>query len=797
MAIQLRSIGANDNILSVSFSAGVGGESSKLTLVKLITSDAASPTLNELTTINFAGMNFIGYLIAYSRSDEPGKKTITLTYSDSSIDLDRQSVVLYKRGITSDEEEYEIEKDVTVPLITFTYGGGTTIPLDEGASIPSGSFNFSTRTEAVTVTRYRAKASARDQGILGAEEWSASPCDSSAAKYYISEFFDMLVQKNLFESTELVNLPNDFTCSYEGSFRSVISNIMGQVGMSWWWDWSIGKIKIFSVTNNGVIPDVPDACAIFKKEEGKTMEGLSTVSSWQYQRAYPRGIRSNQSARKTVIIYQTADTAAVKHPNFPSEEQMKEEAIPSYREYKAYTSGNLAPIGKRVTLNFINQFILDWSAIAVFKGAAWIVDFCETFGVDVDFFGNTFGIIAGSLDFKTTCYVLMGAHLNRNSVQILGGWDIDQSEKETETEIFYPAPILNSHDFIGNSTAWRTRDIEISPSPERRGLNPYANTYEDDNGIVRIGTWRSGSVESYGDTDSPIWGESTGDCLRTCSPDVLAYILDGPNAYREGTGGWRNLFNSGFQVWSLANPDPMWSTFGEGGDLENQNDTTSVAGWTNPNDLPPTVTEEEQEAEENAQEYDDPCESLVSDLQDRLQGDSLSEEMIIGDEDAKPGIIAANGGGSGASCGGASVSVAFPSLAPYRWVIKTTLEYSVIAEAFRAGETITNTWTKVGDTSNFKGLSHQIVMTDMTSDETAPTEIDIPSSIIDIEPLRTLDITTDGFSMPITNTLQAMSANIDYNGLSVSYSYKQIAPQQVSQRNIIAAGSYNVDVNLS
>jgi hypothetical protein len=241
----------------------------------------------------------------------------------------------------------------------------------------------------------------------------------------------------------------------------------------------------------------------------------------------------------------------------------------------------------------------------------------------------------------------------------------------------------------------------------------------------------------------------------------------------------------------------MWSTFGEGGDLENQNDTTSVAGWTNPNDLPPTVTEEEQEAEENAQEYDDPCESLVSDLQDRLQGDSLSEEMIIGDEDAKPGIIAANGGGSGASCGGASVSVAFPSLAPYRWVIKTTLEYSVIAEAFRAGETITNTWTKVGDTSNFKGLSHQIVMTDMTSDETAPTEIDIPSSIIDIEPLRTLDITTDGFSMPITNTLQAMSANIDYNGLSVSYSYKQIAPQQVSQRNIIAAGSYNVDVNLS
>jgi len=651
MAIRILNIGASDGVLSISYNRGMRGDSGRLIVKKI--GQASSSSIGTSSS-SIGGFNIGGgwKLISQMTGKESGGETTTLEYIDGSHILDKKNIVLFKRSISGVDAEYNATKIVKIPVISFSFNQD------------SGSGSFSITTEDRNITVKRKMSTGNPPGILGKEEWASNPCEPSAVYY------------DCVDALALIGVDNvagiSGKCSFEGSYRSVLSNIAAKFGKMWYWDNLSGKPKFFENTDVS-LPEEPEDCNVYSSASGQTLDGARSIASWTYKRIKV----ANRQAKRTVEVYEYPTTNSVLHPDYPSAEEMTEDSVPNWKEYKAYSAatgfnyGPLRALGYQVIADYTMIFAVDWSAIiALGHFGINVTDFCQTFGIPVSrqfgfsnlpFLGG--GTLIPETDFRSTVYSLMGVQEGYNSgggtsfVKIVGGYSIKMYEKEKNTEIFYPAPKLNSHSFSGSSTAWKTVDIEVEPSPQRRGLSE-----TDPEGLEGIGTWRGSSVDIRDNpgatgSGSGAWGAATEGALKPLNPEVLRYIIDGPFNFRNKRGHFQAALNNGFQVWASV-PTPGVITVKGGGCGTNRNDLTSTADYKDPNALPPVVTPEQEESEDKAKEYDDPCEDLIQKELDESE-EGLDEPIIIGNKDRTPGILGSSGGGFSASARGGGENASF------------------------------------------------------------------------------------------------------------------------------------------
>jgi len=782
MAIRILNVGAAAGVLSVSFNKGIRGEPGRM-VVKKIGSGTASFAGSAPTEIGGFSLGGNWKLLSSMTGEEPGGSVTTQEFIDGSYILDTKNIILFKRNINGADATYSVTKTVKIPSVSFSFSGS------------SGSFTISMIDKDITVERK--KTNNTSGGVLGEEEWSSNPCEPSTVSYNCSEALSLIGVGGGGGSAR---------CSFEGSYRSVLGSIAAKLGKTWYWD---GAGPKFFDNSNSSLPGAPGGqCTVYSSQIGQTLEGSMSIASWTYQRLKT----PNRSAKRTVEVYEYPHTGATLHPEYPTDQQFIYDTVPSLQEHDAYEAANgfnygpLRKLGNEITDDFTMLF-----ATLVFQAT---LDFMNTFGIQYTYQG---GVPALGTGLREQIFAAMGVREEYTRwgtsgfVRIVGGWSKKYYEKEPTTEIFYAAPTINSHTFSGNGVNWKTVDVNVEPSPERRGLNKFADTFEDQNGIVRIGTWRGVSVdvkeqEPGTGTDSEAWGMAVADCMGGVSGEVLRYIMDGPLAFKEGRGAFKNLLDNGYQVWYVVPPNSaIEKGFGGGGGDDdngsiNNNDATQTADYVDPNEFPELVTEEQQESEDEAKEYDDPCEDLISKATD-AESEGDDKPIIIGDKKKRPGITGAAGTrySYSVSARGVRGEVAFvtPSKSDFQWKVKTTYQFSVIAE----GTTdVSNVWTKTGSIDATEDvLNHSIIVTEIPSPEQVPEDVEVPAGASSPGPVPVAEYVVNGFYLPTDHpALDSLSATLDpQEGLVVSYRYKGQRPQPVSNTLVVSPNAYQVNINVS
>ena len=291
MAIQIRSIGANQNAVSVSLSASVGSSPAKLTVVTLSNiSNVLSQSLRGVTSV--CGISFVGQLVSYSTRYEQGKNLLTSEYIDNSITLDQNCIVLFRRGLGG--RPFVISKTVTVPSVNVIYNNGQV------------SFEFGSRNLPVSVQRFGGSSA----GGLGNEEWTSNPCESSNVTYVATQALAIIGAPSPQGAAQM-------KCSYEGTYRSVLSSIYSDLGVGYWWDWSGGGIQVINGSVDFKVPT--QGCGILSSESGATREGVSSQSSWSFVR-WP-GLKTSEGTA-SITNNDYFKVSPQEHPNYPTDNQI-------------------------------------------------------------------------------------------------------------------------------------------------------------------------------------------------------------------------------------------------------------------------------------------------------------------------------------------------------------------------------------------------------------------------------------------------------------------------------------------
>jgi hypothetical protein len=770
MAIKILNVGAARGILSVSFNKGVRGDAGKLIIKKL---GSASASFSDVAPTDLGGFNIGGNwkLVSTMTGDEPGGQVTTLEYIDGSYILDTKNIVLFKRNINGTDAEYDVTKTVKIPVVTFSFSNG------------SGSFTIEMQDRNITVKRK--KSNAISQGILGEEEWSSNPCEPSTVTYDCSD------------ALKLIGVTEDIgagkRCSYEGSYRNVLGNIAAKLGKLWYWDNTAPKL--WDSSNIAQLPSLDDGCQIYSKMTGETLEGSTSLASWTYQRL----VVPTRSAKQTVEVYEYPTTAPVLHPNYPSDMDYAYDTIGPLREYHAYIAANgfdyslLAKQGSFITDDFTMIF-----ATLVFQLS---IDFLNTFGIPYNYGGSS-PLIGDGL--REVVYAKMGVREDytfdstSGLVRIVGGWSRKYYEDEKTSELFYPAPKINSHTFTGSSINYKVADVNVEPSPERRGLNKLADTYEDQNRIIRTGIWRGVSIDKKESapgtgTDSEAWGKSIANCMGGVNGDILRYILDGALNFKNGTGYFKSLLDNGYQIWYIVPPNYPIGSFSS--EAINNNDLTQTADYVDPNELPPVITEKQQESEDEAKRYDDPCEDLIQKA--TTDAETTDDVIIIGNKDKKSGLTDPTGTSYTFRCLDGEVTFVTPSLNNFQWKVKTTYQFSIVAEGTAD---VSNVWKKSGSiNASADVLNHSIAITELPSPEQMSEEVSVPEASQSVGPVPVAEYVINGFYLPTNHpTLESLSATLDpQEGLIVSYRYRGLRPQPLPSTLTISPNAYQVNVNVS
>jgi hypothetical protein len=762
MAIQIRSIGANRDVVSASLSASVGESPAKMTVVTLSSSGGSYG--NSISSV--AGIPFAGQLVSYSTRYEQGKNLLTREYIDNSIYLDQNCIVLFRRGLGS--KSFVVSKGVNVPYANVSYDRGRV------------NFNFGARQINVSVQRFGGNAA----GGLGDEEWSSNPCESSNVTYRASQALGIIKCPNI-AGASLIK------CSYEGTYRSVLSSICSDLGVGYWWDWRGGGLKIFN--DQSISFSVPtNGCGILSSEQGATRIGVSSQSSWAFSR-WPGLSTSEGTASITSNDY--FKVSPVKHPNYPTDDQILEEACPTLKIYNALVSNNFADLGYKVFAN------INISTVALDPKFAKRLYEKYNFSTEKSFKDSLYEYlnIQGDGDFY------LAAQLPTSSPRA-----------EYTSELYYPYDDVKDNNFTaGDEFTFKKLETSYSPSPSQRGKNIYSSTYEDQNSLIRRGHWRSVSHYVDGDKDAPDFGLAVEDCVKTVPHDVICDIFDNtvlPAGDEEVTSrpitassfgqGEESVFLSegqklrdqmqdqGRVIIFVKKPRYVIS-ISRGGREINPNDVTETYDYEDPNNIP------EPQPLADKPEIKDPCADIVPNLLNSNLNLEINGGIIDGPK-LTPGIESEYGDQYRIRCNGKEIKIVFPSESALRVVRTTRAEYFTSRRQGTAAAT--NAWSFAGGISSNYGLSHNVVVTDITPNENEVfSEYTVPAPIGDGSPrwLKTAQAECDGFFLPIVPGLESLSATLDSRGLRVSYSYKEIPIMPKSIRGVNSIKRTNTSVTLS
>jgi hypothetical protein len=765
MAINIRSIGANQGIINVSLSASVTDSPAKLSVTTLAAGEIAAgggafqSNFNQnAQVLNFNGIQFAGTLIGYNRHYEQGKNLITYQYMDNSIYLDQNSIVLFRRGL---------------PSTTTTVGKTLRITrLRISAGSRGVEFRIETRDEYYAVSRFQGTGA----GGLGREKFTTNPCEPSDVDYDPNEALNIIGAPNI----------SGGRVSYEGSYRTVLASIYNDVGCYYWWDWRYATARQALKKFNGSISvpeDLPkEGCGILSVDEGWTKEGTYTLSSWLFQR--DKSFEAIDGSASTVV-HDSFDVSPIPHPNYPSAFDILFDTIPAYRTAYAVWEGNFSLVGLK-----------NYGSIGIPGSPSG--DERENLYYKYNFNFNK------SLRANILEYLGVGEGGSFYLVK-----DLENIQKPPKNmELFYPYSNVSDVSRLGSLTdgSLKIKRVEYSPATTRRGLNPIGGTWEDEVGLVRMGLWRSVSTWIEGNSDSSEFDDAVQDCFVGVSHDIFCSLFDNNNGYSWidlGGGNEKQVVAPGSLRSSIENDGfrIVYVRYPKRGIFPLQAAQRSIARFTNYNDLPDTIGYEDpnaisnedqekalEEAAEKDKEYNNPCKSIIKDFDDDTSYDDTESAPL-------PGLGSALGLANVCSCNGQAVLFVYPSFSKYRVVRRTTAQYS---KTIANGNTSpSNIWAKSGGISS-TALSHTVNISDITPQETdVQEELYTPESGGTTEPLKTYSATCDGFYLPIVPTLQSLTATVDSAGLLVSYSYKDIPFKPKLQRNLVSAVQTNVSNRMS
>lgn len=761
MAIQIRSVGANKDTVSVSLSASVSESPAKLTVVTLNTSNYLGGSISSI-----AGISFAGQLVSYSTRYEQGKNLLTREYIDNSIYLDQNCIVLFRRGLGS--RSFISTKTVNVPYVNVSYNRGGV------------NFSFGSRPVTVSVQRFGGTGA----GGLGDEEWSSNPCESSNVTYRASQALGIIKCPH-------IQGANQVKCSYEGSYRNVLSSICSDLGVGYWWDWRGKGLTI--INNQSINFDIPtNGCGILSSEIGATRVGVSSQSSWAFSR-WPSLLTSEATATITNNDY--FEVFPQKHPNYPTDNQILEEVCPALRTYNSLINNNFNDLGYSV----LAKINISTAGIDP-KFARWLQNNFN-FSPDKSFEDSLYEYlnIDGGGDFY------LATQLSSNS-----------AKEEYTAELYYPYDSISDNNFsAGDEFSFKKLETSYSPSPSQRGKNIYASTFEDQNNLIRRGHWRSVSHYVSGDRDAQDFSLAVEDCIKTVPHDVICQIVDrrslpaesetvtsrpislypiegseGSPYLSEGARLRDQIENQGKVIIFIKKPRYNIS-ISRGGTATNPNDATETYDYEDPNNIP------EPQPSSDKPEIKDPCADIIPNLLNSNLNLELNDGIIDGPK-LTPGLENAYGDTYTISCNGKQINVILPSESRLKVVRTTKAEYFKANRNGVAGAT--NSWSFAGDISSNYGLSHSVIVTDITPSESEViSEYTVPSVIGGTSQkwLKTAQVECDGFFLPIIPGLESLSATLDSRGLRVSYSYKEIP---ITSKNIRGTNSLrrsNTSVTLS
>jgi hypothetical protein len=769
MAINIKSIGANKDIISVSLSASVTDAPAKMSITVLDYGTGpggtsyVAPSFGS-TILNFNGITFAGSLLSVSSNKEQGKKYTTYQYIDGSIYLDQNCIVLYRRGLPG-ASRVNVCKKIRVNRLRTTVGRNGV------------SFSIQQKDESYCVKRYSGKSA---EG-LGTEDFTINPCQQSDVKYDPNEALAIIGAPGVSSG--------DLEVSYEGSYRSVLSSIYNDFGLYFWWDWRYTQpskaLKSFSGSIK-IPTTLPDSgCGVLSSTRGWTREGTYTSSTWVL-------------ARQTEYSNTTGSASIIKHDAF-SVAPLLQWRYPSARWW-LYMNIQAAKIADAVNYrNFGLLGMIDYGTLSV-PGAS--------FGSD------------GSIGKWEWLYKKFNFNWNLdlrsnllNALNLPGGGyfalvgNIDNfKDPEFNQELFYPYPYLNSTKRNGSlaSGSLKIVSTEYDPPMVRRGLNPLSDTFEDRSGTVRFGHWRSVSAWVDGeDEDMLAFDKAVQHCFSQVSADIFIAIFDEDNGY--------NFINEGGQEVAVPAPGslresieidglqiiyvqrPYLSIFPYQGGLKHWGDYTETAGYQDPNSFEEYYNQERialEKAAEEDDEFDDPCESIITEYDDETEYDDTDDPSR-----PKPGLTGYGSSGYFVSARGGGSFVVLPSWSALQVVRKTSAQYTEVLE--QGNTNPSNVWIRSGGISS-SALSHTVNIIDIS-----PGTYDVNEKKYAAEaggsdtPLQTYSATCDGFFLPVVPTLQSMTATVDSGGLFVSYSYKDIPFKPKLDKYVVSSTPTNISKILS
>lgn len=769
MAIQIRSIGANRDAVSISLSASVSESPAKLTIVTL-SGDTISSASSAASISSTAGIAFNGQLVSYSNRYEQGKYLSTKEYIDNSINLDQKCIVLFRRGLGGSARI--VTKTVRVPFASVSYRNG------------SVTFSFGSKDINLSVQRLGGNSAAG----LGFEEWSSNPCDSSNVTYPASQALSIIGAPGVFGASTM-------QCSYEGTYRSVLSSIYSDLGVGYWWDWRGGGIRVIDGSIGFSVPT--QGCGILSAENGATRMGVVSQSSWAFSR-WP-GLKTSQGTG-TITTNNYFEVSPEKHPNYPTDDEILEQACPALRTYNSLINRNFRDLGYDV----LAKLDISTSTLPpLFQ--KWLKDkfnFSESKTLKQSLY--EFLNIEGNGQF----YLAMPLKSNTTA-----------DEKEFVLEMFYKYDDNNNNNYSsGNEFKFQRLETSYNPEISQRGKNKYGNTYEDENNIVRKGHWRSVQYFIGGDTDATDFNLAVEDCIKQVSHDVICDIFDSKdlpsfsetveekpisiNSINSNSFGTvseylspgqklRNQIENQGKVIIFVKSPRFNISVARGGTKENPNDIRETYDYEDPNNIPESPPSPEKP------ELEDPCEDIIPNLSNPNLNLELNDGIIDGPK-LTPGLENAFGQSYEISCNGKKIEIILPSESRLKVVRTIRAEYFA---ATRSGvKDATNTWFKAGGISSNYGLSHSVAITDITPDENEViSSYTIPSALggAGVKWLKTAQAECDGFFLPIIPGLESLSATLDSRGLRVSYSYKEIPAKPKPIRGLNSIARSNTSITFS
>jgi hypothetical protein len=256
-------------IYSLTLSQNFSQEPSTLTLsIVSENGEYSTPVLNSSATVSFSSFRFNGIVWSYNYKITASEKILEVTLVDNSIVLDRNYVLLWKRGLLGyNGSPVNITKN-------FDFGDETVlVPIEDSANSFSIIKFKEVRLGKTSVTRQsRNLVSKRVGGVIlvGREKFSDSECDIPDNYYFFNDLAGAI------RGIANGNYPSNQTwkATHEGPLREVLASWCADLGYDFYWDYENNRLKFYS-TEAGITNNLPNFSGpeVVSKEISSSMEG--------------------------------------------------------------------------------------------------------------------------------------------------------------------------------------------------------------------------------------------------------------------------------------------------------------------------------------------------------------------------------------------------------------------------------------------------------------------------------------------------------------------------------------------